>query len=140
RIVLDDEDRAAAVGAFVGLALALHRRLRRRLVAERDFDGEDGALTRSGTVIDGMAQQIAKPLHDGKAEAEAPVTLAGGIIELMKFLEDRLELPFGDAGSGVPDLDAQLVAAAAATEQYLAARGVFHRVRQEIADHLLEQA
>src|SRR6185312_16529105 len=138
RIVLDDENRAAAVGIFVKLALASHGRGRRLLLAERDFDGEDGALARSGTDIDGMAQQIAKPLHDGEAEAEAPAALPGGIVELMKLLEDRVELPVGDAGSGVPDLDAQRVAATAATDQYLAALGVFHRVRQEIADHLLE--
>ena len=50
------------------------------------------------------------------------------------------EFLFGNADPGVPDLDAQLVAAPPAAEQDLALIGVFHRVREQVADHLLEQA
>ena len=79
-------------------------------------------------------------MHDGETEAEATVVLADRIVELMEFLEYRAKLLSGDAGAGVPNLDAQLVAAPPAAEQDLAALGVFHCVREQIADHLLEQA
>ena len=46
----------------------------------------------------------------------------------------------GNADAGVPDLDADRAVAPAAAEQHLAALGVFQRVRQQVADHLLEQA
>ena len=46
--------------------------------------------------------------------------LAGRIVELMEFLEYRVKLLFGDAGAGVPNLYAQLVAAPPAAEQDLA--------------------
>ncbi len=85
-----------------------------------------------------MAQQVYQALHDGETEAEATVVLAGRIIELMKFLEDRVKLLRGDAGAGVPNLDAQLVTTSPAAEQDLAPLGVFHRVREQIAHNLLE--
>ena len=62
-------------------------------------------------------QQLAQPLHDGQAKAEAAAQLPGRIVELMELLENRTELPFGDAEAGVPDLDPQLVAAPPAAEQ-----------------------
>ena len=86
-----------------------------------------------------MAQQIAQALDDRQAQAEAAAAFARGIVDLMIFLEDRLQLRFRDADAGVPDLDAQLSAAAAAAEQHLAALGVFQRVGEQVADHLLEQ-
>ena len=85
-----------------------------------------------------MAQQISQALHDGQTETEATAALAGRIVELMELREDRVKLPLGDAGAGVPNLDAQLVAAPPAAEQDLAPLGVFHRVREQVADHLLE--
>jgi hypothetical protein len=87
-----------------------------------------------------VAQQVREALHDSETETEALAALARRIVELMKFLEDRLELLFGNADPGVPDLDPQLVAAPSAAEQNLARIGILHRVRQQVADHLLEQA
>ena len=111
----------------------------RRVLSERHLDGEDRALARPRSNIDRMAQQVCQPLDDGETEAEAFAALARRIVDLMKLLEDRLKLLFGDADPGVPDLDAQHVAAPPAAEQDLALTGVFHRVREQIADHLLEQ-
>ena len=87
-----------------------------------------------------MAQQVCQALHDGETEAEALAALARRIVELMELLENRLKLFFGNADPGIPDLDAQLVAAPPAAEQDLALIGVFHCVREQVADHLLEQA
>src|SRR2546428_6929835 len=58
----------------------------------------------------------------------------------MELLENRLKLLFGNSDPGIPDLDAQLVATPPAAEQDFALIGVFHRVREQVADHLLEQA
>ena len=66
-------------------------------------------------------------------------SLAGGVVQLMVFFEDRLQLRLGDADPGVPDLDAQFSLAATAPDEHLAALGVFQGVRKQVADHLLEQ-
>src|SRR5487761_1114693 len=86
-----------------------------------------------------MTQQIRKALHDRKTEAKAAGTLARWIVKLVKFVEDRANLPFGNADAGVPDLDMQLAAASPATEQNLALIGVFERIRYQVPDYLLEQ-
>ncbi len=83
---------------------------------------------------------VAQALHDRQPEAEAAAAFARRIVELMVFLEDRLKFVVGDADAGVPDLDAQHVAVPAAAQQHLALLGVFQRVGQQVADHLLEQA
>ena len=106
---------------------------------QRHLDGEDRARAQTGADIDLVAEQVGKALHDGETQAEALAALARGIVELMEFFEDRLELQFRNAGAGVPDLDAELVAAPSAAEQDLAVAGIFHRIRQQIADDLLEQ-
>ena len=87
-----------------------------------------------------VAQQAAQALDDGQPEAEAAAALARGVVELVVFLEDGLQLGFGNADPGVSDLDAQHSLAAAAAEQHLAALGVFQGVGQQVADHLLQQA
>jgi len=58
----------------------------------------------------------------------------------MEFLEYRAKLVSGDAGAGVPNLYAQFVAAPPAAEQDLAALGMLHCVREQVADHRFEQA
>src|ERR1700730_2973601 len=65
--------------------------------------------------------------------------LAGWVVELMEFLEDRLQLSRGNAYPVVPHLNVQLVAASAAAEQDLAPFGIFYGVRQQVAERLLEQ-
>ena len=86
-----------------------------------------------------MAQQVCHALHDGETETEAVAAVARGIIELMELFEDRLELFFGNAVAGIPHLDSQLVTAPPAAEQDFTLIGVFYRVREQVADHLLEQ-
>src|SRR5208282_3594721 len=115
-------------------------RRRRHVFSERHLDGKDRALTRTGSDIDSVAQQVCQALHDGETEAEALTALARRIVELMELLENRLKLFFGNADPGIPDLDAQLVAAPPAAEQDLTLTGVFHGVREQVADHMLEQA
>ena len=86
-----------------------------------------------------MAEHRSDPLHDGETQAKAEAALAGGIVDLVEFFEDRLEMLDRDAHAGVPDFEPEPVAAPAAAEKDLAARRVFHGIPQEIADHLLQQ-
>ena len=65
--------------------------------------------------------------------------LARRIVDLMVFLEDRLEFGRRYAEPGIPDLDPQFSRMAAAAEQNPTMLRVFERVRQQISHHLLEQ-
>src|SRR6516165_5205127 len=76
-------------------------------------------------------------MHNGEAKAEA--TLAGMTRGLVVFLEDPENLVFGNAHSGIPYLDTQLIAVAPATEQNFPFGCIAERVRHQIAHHLLEQ-
>src|SRR5258705_9139263 len=87
-----------------------------------------------------MPQQIPQTLDNGKPEAQPPASLMAFIVNLMKLLENRVKLPFWDAKPGIPDLNAQLFPMPPATEQDPAFLGVFHGIRQQVADHLLEEA
>ena len=54
------------------------------------------------------------------------------------FVEDGAQFRVHDAEAGIPYLDAQHVAAAAAADENLAAAGGVQRVRAEVADHLFQ--
>ncbi len=142
-IVLDDQNRACVESAFSDFdTFAWNIPLRpRRGVAcrDRDLNGKDRALARFGGDTDLMAEEASQALHDGKTEAKSPFAFARGIVDLMIFVEDGAKLALGNSDSGVPDLDAQHSLPPTATEQYFAISGVFQGVRQQVADHLLEQ-
>ena len=107
--------------------------------SKRYLDGEDRARTQTRANVDLVPEQVGKALHNGETETKALASFPCGIVELMEFLKDRLKLQFRDAGAGVPDLDAELVATASAAKEELALGGVLHRVRQQIAHDLLEK-
>src|SRR5208282_4846462 len=104
------------------------------------LDGKDRALARTGTDMDSVAQQVRQALYNGQTKAEALNALARRIVKLMEIPENRFKFLFGNADPAVPDLNAHLVAAPAAAQQDLALIGVFHSIREQVADHLLEQA
>src|SRR3954452_13538070 len=82
----------------------------------------------------------AQALNDGETESQPPLPFTRGIVKLMILLEDRLKLPFGNTDPRIPDLDAEILSTTAAAKQHLAVRGIFQRVRKQVADHLLQQA
>ena len=86
-----------------------------------------------------MAEQVCQALHNGQTKAEALAALARRIVELMELPENRFKFLFGNADPAVPDLNAHLVAAPGAAQQDLALIGLFHSIREQVADHLLER-
>src|SRR6185295_18447326 len=140
RVVLDDQNGAYGRGALVRIFLCQLRDVRRAGPPQRHLDGEDRAHAHARADVDVVAEQVGEAQHNGESQAEALASLARGIVELMELPEDRLKLQLGNTWAGVPDLDAELVAAAPAAKQDLALAGVFHRVRQQVADDLSEQA
>ncbi len=87
-----------------------------------------------------VAKQGRQALHDRQSEPEAAAAFTRGVVELVIFVEDQLEIMIGDADAGVPDLDPEYLPMPATSEQHLPTLGVFQGVRQQITDHLLEQA
>ena len=84
-------------------------------------------------------QQFAQALYDGKPEAEAPASLPGGIVDLMIFLEDRLQFGRRNTQPGIPDLDPQEPRAPTAAHENTALLRVFYGIGNQIAQHLFEQ-
>src|ERR1035437_5365430 len=87
-----------------------------------------------------MAQQVRQSLHDEKTESEAAASFAHRVVDLMVLFEDCVNFLAGDADSGVPDLNAHHSLVSTAAEQYFAGLRIFQRIREQVADHLLEQA
>ena len=142
-IVLNDQDRSSArrrLRRFVVRRTCTTVR-RRRDAARRqwDLDREYRPLSVRRAHPDRMAEQFAQAFDDREAQAQALASLAGGVVHLMVFVEDRPQLRLGDADPGVPDLDAQFALASSAPDEHPAALGEFQGVRQQVADHLLEQ-
>ena len=86
-----------------------------------------------------MAQQPSQALDDGQPQPQPAATLARRVADLMILVEHCLQLGRGDADAGVPDLDQQRGALPAAAQQHPAAFGILDRVRQQVAQHLLQQ-
>src|SRR5271165_2883560 len=106
---------------------------------QRDLDREYRPLSLQRAHPNWMAEQFAQAFDDREPEAQTLASLAGGVIHLMVFFEDRVQLRLGDADPGIPDFDVQFALASAAPNEHPAALGIFQRVRDQIADHLLEQ-
>src|SRR6185437_5968679 len=62
-----------------------------------------------------------------------------GAAELAEFTENVLALILGDADAGIPNLDAQGVAAPTAADQHAAAVGIADRVGDEIEEDAAQQ-
>src|SRR5580704_2826618 len=106
---------------------------------QRDLDREYRPLSFQRAHPNRMAEQFAQAFDDREPQAQTLASLARGVLHLMVFFEDRLQLRLRDADPGIPNLDAQFALASPAPEEHTAALGIFQRVRDQIADHLLEQ-
>src|SRR5271165_4334425 len=106
---------------------------------QRDLDREYRPFSFQRAHPNRMAEQFPQAFDDREPQAQTLASLAGGVLHLMVFFEDRFQLRLGDADPNVPDLDAQFALASPAPEEHPAALSILQRVRDQIADHLLEQ-
>ena len=143
RIILDDKHCSCPMGGFNGvdvLAVGAPFRLPRGLNGrERHFDGEDRAFAGFRADAHLVAEQFPKALNDGQAEAKPPAARPFGVADLVVLLENGLHLVAGDAHAGVPDFHTHCARPPPAAEKYFSMRRIFHGIREQIADHLLQQ-
>ena len=66
---------------------------------------KNGALTNVAGYCDFTAVQVSDFAANGEAKAKPEAALASGIIDLMKFFENGLEMLHGNTHAGIPDLD-----------------------------------
>ena len=105
----------------------------------RHDDREHRTMSGHRADIDRVTQQPTQPLHNRQTKPQAAAVFVRRHIDLVKFLEDRLKLVRADADPGIPHLDPHILAIATAAHQHFAARGVFDRIAQQIAQHLVQQ-
>ena len=137
-VVLDHQDTGQA------LVVGADRNMRSdepgfRFDLHRDADGEDRSLAFVRPDGQRVVEQARQPVDDRQAKAEAGRVRCARRIAAIEFLEDDVELVRGNAGTGVPDLDPQLVALTAAAEQDPAVAGVAHRIGQQVAQDAFQQ-
>src|SRR5437868_1537207 len=85
-----------------------------------------------------MVEHAGDAIDNGEAEPEALASLKLGL-ETMKFLEDVGEALLGNAGPGIPDIDAQHRAASPAADQHAPPHRVAHRIGEEILQNAAKQ-
>ena len=101
-------------------------------------DDHAAAVRLAGFGVDVAAVQVDDPAGDGEAEAGAAVARRARRVEPVEALEDAGRVGFGDAGALVEDLDHDAaVVAAGAHLDGAAARGVAHRVLEQVGDDLV---
>ena len=75
-----------------------------------------------------MIEETAKTIDDRQSETEAGLAVLIRIAKPVKLAEDRLTMLDRDAGSGVPDLDTDPVAATAAADEDPSCNSVTNRI------------
>src|SRR5258707_11066483 len=124
RIVIDHEHKFASGRIDCNL-----RRLRLRDLppgsSHGHHDAKSRTLAQGRDQLDGMAEQGAQAVHDGKAEAETALGIASS--EAVEFAEDIPPLVFGNPRPAVPDFDVHRVTAPPATHDDAARDGVANR-------------
>src|SRR5271157_1316991 len=101
-------------------------------------EGEPAALAHGAFHDDGPAMQLHQAPSDGQSQAGALFGGAGGPY-LVKLVEDRLQLRFRNADSGVAHREARGIFAAGVGNPHAAVLGSeLHRVAHQVVKHLLE--
>ena len=108
--------------------------------AERQPDGERGALALGAGRGDAAAVQLDEFLDEGQADAAALVRAGARVLDAVKPLEQPGHLLLGDADSGVGDRDDRLTALGAHGDANGAVEGEFQRVAEQVQHHLLPHA
>ena len=110
------------------------RRGRRQWHRHRELGAFAGALAGRGN---GSAMQVDQALHDGQSKSHS--LSHGGRCTLPEWFEDMRQKPRVDAVARVSDTDDRPSADGLDDEGYRSAAGcVFHRIRQQVPNHLLQ--
>ena len=76
--------------------------------------------------------------RDGQPQADAAIAACGGIFCLVEFIEDGLLFSGGDAQARVVDAHAHLAVIRCGAQHDLTVRREFHRIAQQVEQHLSE--
>ncbi len=108
------------------------RRLRR---AQGNQDRKAGSAPDDRPELDRMPQQCSQALHDRQTQPEA---LRGRRGDLSKLAKNQGGLVAGDSGSGVADINPNLVAPASQTDNHSAFGSISHGIGNEVEDQSLK--
>ena len=86
-----------------------------------------------------MSEQVSKMLDDGKPKPEPRAAIVRRTADSLILVEYIIQPVFGNAHTGIPNLDFKAFAAPAASDQHLSRLGVSDRVRNEVVQDPLEQ-
>ena len=86
-----------------------------------------------------MSEHAGNPVRNRQAEPEPALLIVVEFIQPPEFLEDLALLVRRNAGTGIPDFDAETAAASPATEQHVTVLGVANGVGKEILQHPPQQ-
>ena len=86
-----------------------------------------------------MPEDAGQAIADRQAESQAFLAPGRRLIQPLKFVEDPRALFRGDAGAGVPHLDAHLVAEPPRAQQHAALAGVAQRVGEKVLQDPAQQ-
>ena len=124
---------------------ALARRLAGRAATEPGREVERAALSRLAVQADAASERAHQPGRDCQPQPRPSVFARRRDVRLDELLEDHLLLVRWDADAGVGDLERQRDRVAgqlppAHAQRDVALRGELHRVRQQVGQHLPQQA
>src|SRR6185312_1526953 len=95
---------------------------------QRDFDGKDTAAPGPGAQTDTVAEAVGDPPDDREAEARTALARRPARIEALKLEKDAAIVLSGDAGTRVPDLDAQRTAGPPASHEEASPPAIADRI------------
>src|SRR6185503_6826227 len=102
-------------------------------VRVRRADRDDAASADLRPYSQRVAEQLREAAHDRESQANALGAIALGIAELIELLEHVFQLVLRNAATGVPHLDAQLPAYAAAADHDATVVRIGDRIGDDVA-------
>src|SRR5262249_24651686 len=105
----------------------------------RHRDGKAGTLAQCRRQTHRMVEQPAQPVNNGEPETEAGTTVVTWCAKAIEFAEDVLLLVLRNSRSGIPNLDMQIDAPLAATDEHAATASIAYRIRNQIENDALQQ-
>src|SRR6266446_7017515 len=86
-----------------------------------------------------MVEQPTQPVNNGEPKPKAGAAVATRCTKAIELAEDVLLLILRNPTSGIPNLDTQVDAPFAATDDHAATAGIAHCIRNQIENDALQQ-